>query len=142
MKKKKSDHVTPLLKHLHWLPVRWHIQYKILLLAFKALLALAPVYLGDVLELYRSTRALRFSDKLKLKAKLKSRGDRSFPVCAPKLCNGLPLHIRSYETVPSYEKAPKRTLPNVPVMFRCMLYLFGFFVFLLLSAYSFTLCGI
>ena len=29
LKKSKRDHVTPLLKELHWLPVKYRIQYKL-----------------------------------------------------------------------------------------------------------------
>ena len=36
---KKYDHITPILINLHWLPVRYRINFKILLLTFKALLA-------------------------------------------------------------------------------------------------------
>ena len=34
---RKHDHITPILKQLHWLPVYSRIKYKILLLTFKAL---------------------------------------------------------------------------------------------------------
>ena len=34
-KKKKFDHVTPLLKQLHWLSIRQRLEYKLLLLCFK-----------------------------------------------------------------------------------------------------------
>ena len=33
----KYDHITPMLKQLHWLPVSSRIEYKILMLAFKCL---------------------------------------------------------------------------------------------------------
>ena len=33
LKKLKRDHVTPLLKELHWLPVKYRIQYKLATLA-------------------------------------------------------------------------------------------------------------
>ena len=36
------EHITPILKELHWLPVDKRIQYKILLYAYKALDGLAP----------------------------------------------------------------------------------------------------
>ena len=35
LKKLKRDHVTPLLKELHWLPVKYRIQYKLATLAFR-----------------------------------------------------------------------------------------------------------
>ena len=37
---KKYDHVTPLLKELHWLPVQYRISYKVLLYTFKGIHAL------------------------------------------------------------------------------------------------------
>ncbi|KAI5608495.1 hypothetical protein C0J50_6634, partial [Silurus asotus] len=39
---RKYDHITPVLISLHWLPIKSHIDYKILLLAYKALNGLAP----------------------------------------------------------------------------------------------------
>ena len=45
-KKPKCSHVTPLLKELHWLPVDQRIQFKVLVMAYKAKNALAPEYLN------------------------------------------------------------------------------------------------
>jgi hypothetical protein len=39
---KKSDHITPILAQLHWLPVNYRIDFKILMLVFKALNGLSP----------------------------------------------------------------------------------------------------
>ncbi len=39
---RKYDHITPILQSLHWLPIKFRISYKILLLAYKALNDLAP----------------------------------------------------------------------------------------------------
>ena len=39
------EHITPVLQSLYWLPVKHHINYKILLLTFKALNGLAPSYI-------------------------------------------------------------------------------------------------
>ena len=46
---RKHDHVTPLLKELHWLPVELRIIFKILLLTFKALNNLCPSYIRPAL---------------------------------------------------------------------------------------------
>ena len=43
---RKYDHITPLLKQLHWLPVKRRIEYKIVLLVFKCLQGTAPEYLS------------------------------------------------------------------------------------------------
>ncbi|KAL9954606.1 hypothetical protein ACROYT_G042170 [Oculina patagonica] len=44
----KYCHITPLLRELHWLPVRFRIDFKILLITFKILHGVAPSYLKDL----------------------------------------------------------------------------------------------
>ena len=46
----KYCHITPLLRKLHWLPVRMHIDFKILLITFKILQGLAPSYLKNLVS--------------------------------------------------------------------------------------------
>lgn len=97
----KFDHITPVLKALHWLPISFRINYKILLFVFKSLHGLAP-YIADLIKEQRTTRSLRSqSQKLLVvpRSKLKSRGDRAFAVAAPKLWNSLPLYIRDVPTL-------------------------------------------
>ena len=48
----KRDHVTPMLLELHWLPVKCRITFKTLLLTFKCLHGLAPIYLSALLSPY------------------------------------------------------------------------------------------
>ncbi len=55
----KCDHITPILKSLHWLPIKFCISYKILLLTYKALNGLAPAYLTSLLSHFNPTRSLR-----------------------------------------------------------------------------------
>ena len=52
---------APLLKHLHWLPVSARIHFKIALLTFKSLHAIAPSYLSSLVRPYVPSRALRSS---------------------------------------------------------------------------------
>ena len=47
----KYDHITPVLKQLHWLSVNQRINYKILLLTYKALNGQAPSYITERWEL-------------------------------------------------------------------------------------------
>ncbi len=42
----KRDHITPVLRPLHWLPVRCRVNFTIHLLVFKSLHGLAPAYLS------------------------------------------------------------------------------------------------
>ena len=60
---KKHDHITPVLKELHWLPVRKGIEFKILLLAYKCLHGTASTYLREMLKEYVPTRTLRSAFK-------------------------------------------------------------------------------
>jgi hypothetical protein len=66
MRAKRTDHITPLLKHLHWLPVQFRIDFKILLLVFKSLNGTGPVYLKDLLQHYTPTRSLRSQERVLL----------------------------------------------------------------------------
>ena len=63
---KKRDHITPILASLHWLPIRFRIDFKILLFVFKALNGLAPAYIAELLQCYTPARALRSADQLLL----------------------------------------------------------------------------
>ncbi|KAI5106855.1 hypothetical protein C0J45_2493, partial [Silurus meridionalis] len=67
---RKYDHITPILSSLHWLPVKFQIDYKslaayitfkTLMLAYKAKNGPAPSYLRDLITSHTATRCLRFS---------------------------------------------------------------------------------
>ena len=47
----KCCHITPFLRVLHWLPVKYQVGFKILLLTFKAIHKLAPTYISDLVSL-------------------------------------------------------------------------------------------
>ena len=49
----QSTHITPILKELHWLPIKYRIDFKVILLTFKALNGLAPPYLSELLSPYQ-----------------------------------------------------------------------------------------
>ena len=53
-------HISPLLRGLHWLPVKARIEFKILLITFKAIHGLAPKYLCELLTFKSSLYNLRF----------------------------------------------------------------------------------
>ena len=58
---KKVDHITPVLRSLHWLPVYQRIDFKIRLLVYKALNGFGPKYISDLLPRYGPSRRLRSS---------------------------------------------------------------------------------
>ena len=108
---KKSDHATPLLKSLHWLPIKFRIDFKIVLIVFKCLHGLAPTYISELLKPLARSRNLRSSsDKTLLvipKKKLKTFGDRSFEFYAPKTWNKLPSSVREKNSIESFKRAVK-----------------------------------
>ena len=55
----RHQHVTPVLKKLHWLPVVHRVQFKVLLQVYKALHGLMPRCLAELIQPYRPGRALR-----------------------------------------------------------------------------------
>ena len=86
----KYNNITPVLKELHWLPVRFRIHFKILLLTFKALNGMAP---DNIMELIKDRKHARYSLRCNsgiiisnpVGKMLKSFGDRAFSVAAPTL---------------------------------------------------------
>ncbi|XP_029938415.1 uncharacterized protein LOC115381268 [Salarias fasciatus] len=108
-------HITPVLQSLHWLPVRFRIDFKVLLLVFKCLNGLAPSYLADLFLPYRPSRALRSSGSALLcvpKARTKTHGEAAFGHYGPRLWNSLPENLRTAETVDIFKGRLKTHLFN------------------------------
>ncbi len=99
---KKREHITPSLISLHWLPVQYRIDFKLILLVYKSLHGLAPTYLSELLIEHQSGRTLRSTNQNLLKiprTKLSQKGDRAFAAVAPKFWNSLPLHVKNVDSV-------------------------------------------
>ena len=110
---KKYDHITPVLKDLHWLPIRKRIEFKILLLTFKCMQGCAPLYLRELLVKQANTRTLRSNTKNLLQiplTNLKRFGDRAFCAYAPRLWNELPDNIKAADSVQNFKKQLKTLL--------------------------------
>lgn len=63
---RKRNHITPVLRSLHWIPVPFCINFNILSVLYKALHGLALTYLWEPIKPYHSTQALRSADQLLL----------------------------------------------------------------------------
>ena len=99
LRTRSSEHITPVLRQLHWLPIKQLIAYKILLLTYKAMNGMAPKYIVDLLERFTPKSQLRSSsNNINLlviqKSNLKSFRDTPFRVAAPRLWNVLPNRTR------------------------------------------------
>ena len=94
---------TPILSSLHWLPVKFRIDFKILLMVFKCLHGISPTYLSDLITV-RTLRPynLRSTDGVLLAypngKMLPTLGSRAFYSAAPTLWNNLPTEIRNVNT--------------------------------------------
>ncbi len=110
---RKYDHITPILQSLHWLPIKFRISYKILLLAYKALNDLAPAYLTNLLSHYNPTRSLRSQNSGLLvvpRIAKSTKGGRTFSYLAPKLWNSLPDNVRDADTLSLFKSRLKTHL--------------------------------
>ena len=110
--KSKYCHITPLLKELHWLPVTYRIQFKVILITFKALHDMAPSYISSLLRVRQSTKySLRSNNAILLTAPLKksaaTTGDRSFTMAAPMLWNSLPSEVRNIHKLDNFKQRLK-----------------------------------
>ena len=109
---KMRDHIQPILRELHWLPLKFRIDYKLLLLTFKALNGLAPSYISELLKpvsIGRSLRSVTRQD-LHIPRTRSTFGDRRFSVVAPKLWNTLPSDMKDITCVDAFKKSLKTFL--------------------------------
>ena len=99
----RRNHITPVLRELHWLRIHDRIILKILLLTHKAVNITAPEYLCDLIRLNVKSTTIRtrasFDPCLLCvppvsKTCANSFFDRSFAYAAPTLWNALDLYIR------------------------------------------------
>ena len=107
------QHITPILKQLHWLPIKSRITYKVLLLTYKSLHGLGPHYLKDLLHPYSPSRSLRSSSKGQLvipRTRLKATSDRAFHAAAPSLWNSLPNTIQNATSLEMFKQQLKTHL--------------------------------
>jgi hypothetical protein len=96
---RKYDHITPLLRDLHWLRSPQRIEYKLAVLVYRCLHGTAPSYLAAGLHRVADMdgrRRLRSASTLALVVPPTRRstiGDRAFPVAAARVWNGLPSNV-------------------------------------------------
>ena len=90
--------ITLVLRDLHWLPVSFRLQFKIMLITYKVLHDRAPIYIQELLQLYTPSRNLRSSNRnllVKPYFNLNLYGKQAFSVAAPELWNNLPEDIKN-----------------------------------------------
>jgi hypothetical protein len=98
---RKYDHVTPLLRHLHWLRIQQRLYFLLAVIDHRCLHGTAPAYLASEFHRvanYEARRRLRSASTAALSLPRTQRstvGDRAFPVAASRVWNGLPSSVTS-----------------------------------------------
>lgn len=97
---KKRDHITPVLRSLHWLPVEMRIKFKVCVMVFKCLHGLAPAYLRELIRPLQNNRRtaaqlmlyVPFTNSEKIK-------NCAFSFAGPILYNELPIFIKEAKSI-------------------------------------------
>jgi len=113
---RKFDHVTPLLRELHWFRIPERITFKLSCLVFRSLNGTAPAYLADSIN--RATdvtmrRSLRSSSSTAVVVpvtRCSTIGDRAFPVAAARAWNSLPSFVTLSASLSTFKRHLKTYL--------------------------------
>ena len=97
---RRCDHITPVLRQLHWLPVSQRVVFKIAGLLHQSFVGLAPAYLADDCRLLSDVgrRPMRSNSndmrKLLVPRTHNTLGVKSLSAAGPRLWNDLPPGLR------------------------------------------------
>jgi len=95
---RRSDHISPVLHQLHWLPVRQRVDFKVATLVHQSLSGISPPYLADDCCLVADAREWRLrstaSRTCVVTRTYSTFGDRAFGAAGPGLWNSLPSHMK------------------------------------------------
>ena len=108
---RKFDHISPILKDLHWLPIREKIDFKIAVLTYKTMESKSPEYLHQYLNLLPdSNRRSSGKNILSIPRISSENGRRSFAYASAPLWNSLPAALRLNPNLESFKKDLKTFL--------------------------------
>ncbi len=109
---RKYEHITPVLRSLHWLPVTFRIDFKVLLLVYKSPNGIGPKYMADMLTEYKPNRPLRSlgSSQLEIPRVHTKQGESAFSYYAARSWNQLPEEIKCAKTLATFKSRLKTHL--------------------------------
>jgi len=102
--------------HLHWLPVRQRIIYKVAIITSKTTSAKTAAYLSDTIHnYYHPASTLRSADKLLLTVPRMSLAlsAKAFSVSVPSVWNSLSSNYRSAKLLSTYKRTLKTKLFDI-----------------------------
>ena len=95
----RFDHIQPVLKKLHWLPVDCRIKFKVAMLVYKIYQTSRPAYLSDFIHeraVELASRSSNMHHKEVPRRKLET-GKRAFRYATPTIWNNLPQTMRQMD---------------------------------------------
>jgi len=105
---RKFDRITPVMRELHWLPVRQRLQFKTVVLVFKCIHGQAPVYLSEYCKSTTENTGrshLPSANTCLLSVpRTRTTCDRSFAVSGPATWNSLPVALRSSDAAETFRR--------------------------------------
>jgi hypothetical protein len=114
----KFSHTSPLLKKLHWLPVKSRINFKIATLIYKCIYFKQPISLASQIKICHLNKSLRSQSNAPFLARTfsKSYGYRSFSKFAPVVWNNLPATVRLSPSLSIFRRKLKTYyFSNIPI---------------------------
>ena len=104
-------HISPYLHRLHWLPIKFRIIFKVLLLTHNSLHHNQPEYLYSLISIPTHTISLRSTTSYLLhlpsKLNLHTTNIRAWNISAPYLWNKQPHNLRSTQSTTSFKSLLK-----------------------------------
>ena len=102
----KSEHVTPLLVDLHWLPVERGREYKNATICYNVITGTAPPSLSNLLELYTPSCTLHSSADTHIfcipNRQKTFQGQHTFSFIGPSIWKNLPFPVRHAQTLSAF----------------------------------------
>ena len=94
---RRREHITPILRELHWLPVAQRIEFKLCLLVYKCVHGMAPEYLKELIKPPENRRDLRSTTLNRLHVPISngSLSHRTFGIMGPMLWNELDVELKN-----------------------------------------------
>jgi len=111
----RQSHITPALQQLHWLPVKYHIIFKIATLIHRILHNGCPSYLVDLAafntaDSHRRQLRLSHTRATIMKRTRTQFGKCALSACGPNIWNSLPPAVRNIDSHPAFRRALKSHL--------------------------------
>ena len=109
---RRREHISPVLRQLHWLPIQSRVNFKLACFVFSSLSGHAPSYLSDDIHLVsegpRSHLRSSTDRSCVVPCTYNTFSDKSFAVAGPRVWNSLPGHLRDEDiTYSSFRREHK-----------------------------------